>query len=1360
QRYDSNQSVTELSLQLSGRTLIKQKRMAEAEIILKEDDDLLKKITEQANQAELSTSPRAGWLRPRGSADLVVPRMRYPIDDVKVFDNCQHCNSPLGGCIEGEARGKKWTLVMSCGHVLCQSCKDDCRATRPETQGDSSLLECIICKEYGAANKLPGPDNVNLGSCQAAYCKGEVWTLERERCDTCQRNLCEGCKEEHGMKFPDHELTPRGNIIVDHRRTFTVCRTHSQSITSRCDCGEMVCDRCPYNYSSHIPDTERVQMHRKTRMEEVDLDLEDALEDTIGTISRIRSMRSIATQKKEELEEVTDRMANEVALHFNQIIIQTIQRCFDVLTSLKKVGSTHHSAIDNHLKMLDKTERQLTVGVEMDERARCPTAVKVERVSQYVRNVAYGLCKPAVEQFENSKAFSSSLASTQFSLTIELPDTRDIVRSIGRWGEYVVTNAEDLNLPSKQVRIAPTRPTEAVGIVNGGVVKNVLDGSPIIAEDVPLRLHSALDHFTDIFEKRFVSESMLMERREGCPRELPFQLGMRDPETGMDSKARHSYEREMMSRPGMYIHVPKIFGGYRRIYNLTQYSDMGKKDVQEVYSKTPCLAPIWMANGEDPTEITPLLATSDPNDSDPYLQQQQDRAVAAAARAESSSPSVIESRPATPHSAAVAADSSSDDRQQQRRLQPSPPTMQQPQQSKTVLRKKNLVFVRKDHLHPPQLEPEVPPRPPPPPYGSPAPSRLLGPSILRRPTPSSSNPSLHFRPATTADFMTAGVAPPPAAAAAPPPPKVLLRDQTIGQSPRLVRVFPKVGDGRPRFVRVDDPNSGSMRAFRTGAPAVGSPSMLSGRPGGMPNPSRGHPGYFIPGGSSGTGTPADKTIKQEIEDAFGDGGERSSIRVNTMRVMGTAENRYGERNMFNQRTTNTYRLDTPDEADRRKLLTQQGFHEREIDRIIAKARSLNAMSSFKVVVPAASRPGQHNVNPNHHRALIGPTRHGDAAGPMQKKRMLPIERAFTNMFGADGSIIPELSYRRRGRPSKDDPTAPSNIIEQFRKHTTQWPPKFEEMNAAEVAELQDLIDQLDDATRQEREERAEREEGEWPLFEMGVKSEEEEPQSPWLNYSQQERERIRAAAAEKIQGARTASGGCFVCALFRREGGKPRHWQCSECMSMGRELTPIREDEIVEPPAKRPLYEIRPPSVDEMEEGEGEEQVEEEEEEEGVDPLTALFSREEETPVVEKKVEKRGRPRKNREPVESPQPPPQQSKPKEPRKKREPIPEEAEPDEGGVVMGTTRRGRQIKMPSKLKGHEVTTASTTRRSPSETEEAMASRSSSTHSPAVSAPTTAPPTPRISPTKKKIKEETPEREPRSEMDGPKRGGRRRN
>lgn len=50
--------------------------------------------------------------------------------------------------------------------------------------------------------------------------------------------------------------------------------------------------------------------------------------------------------------------------------------------------------------------------MEIDERARSRDSVKAESVAQYVRNVAYGLCKPAMEQFEDSKVrYSKAIAS-------------------------------------------------------------------------------------------------------------------------------------------------------------------------------------------------------------------------------------------------------------------------------------------------------------------------------------------------------------------------------------------------------------------------------------------------------------------------------------------------------------------------------------------------------------------------------------------------------------------------------------------------------------------------------------------------------------------------------------------------------------------------------------------------------------------------------------------------------------------------------------------------------------------------------------------------------------------------------------
>ncbi|GMR45872.1 hypothetical protein PMAYCL1PPCAC_16067, partial [Pristionchus mayeri] len=647
----------------------------------------------------------------------------------------------------------------------------------------------------------------------------------------------------------------------------------------------------------------------------------------------------------------------------------------------------------------------------------------------------------------------------------------------------------------------------------------------------------------------------------------------------------------------------------------------------------------------------------------------------------------------------------------------------------------------------------------------------------RAPPPHASAP-LAFRPATSSERAAVGA--PPAAAVKSP--QVLLTDPAAEQSPK-------------RFFHTAATSSSTRFD-----PADGKTTIVRGQDGRMIRLYRTRPAMPLPGNGVASPRPIFR----------GPAPAQSGYRVSSVRMAsGTVENRYASMNRPNPVDMPHRMRDTPEQADRRRELYVRGFRDAEINDILDREGG-KERSNLRVIVPANRSTYAANDSPRraHYPAVPLNNDRYTAAGqqqqqqPQMKKRMSAIERAFTRMFGADGSMIPELAYRRRGRPPKDDPTAPSNIIQQFKKHATQWPPKFDDMSVEEVAELQDLINQLDAASREE-------EEGDrpLPLFENGVKSEEEEQLiSPWQSYSMEEREMIKAAAREKLQ---SANQGCFVCGLFREQGGKPRNWQCNECIEMGRPLTPLKEGEIVEerrepepdeppPRKKRATREIfaRPPqdateAEDNEQEDEGMMRAEEEEEEGQID-LSKLLK--DQLPVAPR-VERRGRPRKNRVP-EDPQPPPAQqlqqvpSPPKrtpqrEPKKRRSEqqqaaAEEPAEPQEEGGVVGTTRRGRQIKMPAKLLGHDVNTAKTTigsgaRRSPSAASDAAphSEYSSPLRGAAVpslpvsttTTPTSTTSSARSSPMKRKIeerkiKEETPEPpQPRSAMDVPKRGGRRR-
>ncbi|GMT22300.1 hypothetical protein PFISCL1PPCAC_13597 [Pristionchus fissidentatus] len=1419
--------------------------MAEAEITIKEDDDLLNEITREAKRvAKVSGKPSK--LRPRGSNDSRAVRGCYPVEN-NVFDNCQHCRIPLAGCIsEGNEGVELFTNILTCGHVLCELCKEMCQRTRQEIADDRPLLQCPICHDYGAANMLPSPDNVNLSSCQAPYCSGEHFSSPQYRCVPCQRHICEGCKEEHAERFPEHELVPRPSNTININRMFTGCSAHQHPVTSRCNCGEMLCDRCPYNYTSHIPKTNVTVTHRKTRMEEVDLEVEDAIENSLGTVSRIRAMRSIAVQKKAELEETMDNMANEVALHFNQIIIQTIQRCFDVLKNLKGRGAKQHSAIVEHIKRLEKTERQIMMGVEIDERGRDTSLVTAENVSQYVRNVAYGLCKPAIEQFDDCTEYSTLLEKATFELTILRPETRQIMESIGRWGEAVTTNLGDVMLPAHEIRLGRTPTREAASLSGEGMrLRDILNEQPIVASALPVRLHSALDHFTDLHERRFLTVAQ-MEKSDGCTamREFPFQLGPRVPPeaimTPKEIEERHLYELYMHTRPGMIMMQPKIFGGFRRLFNLHDSKDsMTLKEVQGVYARTPVVAPIWMATGADASEITPTRSSRGGEErgekrrvvdqggeveimedggetSDVIIDNHHHSSTSPAARSVDDS----SSRAATP-----AAGDVEEIVQHSDGCTSPPPQMELMQQLQpkipAVLRKKNLVFVKR-----PDAATASSPSAPSPQQPTTSTGRTIDTTAQRRVTafsfpPSAPKPTF-FRPATTAERAAAAAAASPAAAARSPVvrPSLYGGAARLGQqqqqhrlaggagvSPhmqRVVRLVPPskllTTQGTERITRVIKDANGRMRVVR--GTGMNTARVIARPPAGHPLPGGGVRVTMMQseGNSSMSG---DKLVKTEEPDGSGETAQSSS-RVNVVRMVLPPENRHSDP------------VDeTEEEKKRRAQLRQQGFRETEIDRIIVNhrkkleeeereaARKLakhqervlqlqherheqqqlqqQPYKGRPVDPPRTRNPSlQYIVNPRRnlapgsgYAALAGNVpvpRFGSARGSMaeaqamiSKKRMLPIERAFTSMFGADGSIIPEWNNRRRGRPAKDDPTAPSNILEQFRKHTTQWPPKFDEMTEEEIVELQELIDQLDEASREDEG----REEGMLPLFDNGlVKSEVEDPTSvpsPWHGMSQHEREKIKAAAVEKLQVAANPelkkTTGCFVCALFREHEGKSRTWQCNECISVGRELTPPRDGESFPPPPKKPrvMYNIRPPPQSE-EEGMGDMRAEEEEEEERGMMEGMEGEEEEEAMEMEPaKVERRGRKKKERDPEEAVR------TPREPKKRRETIEESpVQLPEEDVVVGTTRRGRQIKMPSKLKDYEAAPiaapAAPHRRSPSTGSEAPSSSDLllSLLPPVGAAARTTPRAAKKKEELREVKEEEPE--PRSEMDGVRRGGRR--
>ncbi|GMT07835.1 hypothetical protein PENTCL1PPCAC_30009, partial [Pristionchus entomophagus] len=95
-----------------------------------------------------------------------------------------------------------------------------------------------------------------------------------------------------------------------------------------------------------------------------------------------------------------DRMNNEIAIHFNQIILQAIQRCFDVMNAVKQSAVPQYNELSETVEQLHSAERKFIMGVSIDERSRDRNLVSAESVANYARHAGYALCDPALKQMK------------------------------------------------------------------------------------------------------------------------------------------------------------------------------------------------------------------------------------------------------------------------------------------------------------------------------------------------------------------------------------------------------------------------------------------------------------------------------------------------------------------------------------------------------------------------------------------------------------------------------------------------------------------------------------------------------------------------------------------------------------------------------------------------------------------------------------------------------------------------------------------------------------------------------------------------------------------------------------------------
>ncbi|GMT35249.1 hypothetical protein PFISCL1PPCAC_26546, partial [Pristionchus fissidentatus] len=529
-------------------------------------------------------------MRPRGTEHNIEARHSFNAYE-KCFEKCEACARSLAGCITpGAADGQPDAIIFTCGHVVCNSCKLKSMVEQKLTTADRVPHKCLICREAVVPIILPSREKVNQATCHAPYCLGEEFAEPRRRCLTCQMRLCETCVPLHDIRYPGkkHQMQIDPKITVNPSRPFTFCHRHQRPVEARCSCGEMVCVQCENNFETKKGDYP-VDKHYKIPMMEVDIALEDEMLDVATTIEQFKEMRKAVEYRRDRIMETVDRTNNEIALHFNQIILQAIQRCFDVMTAVKQSAVPQYNSTNELLKEINTAERKIVMGTMIDERSRESHNIASESVAAYARQAAYALCKAPLKEISKLEDRAFAYENEVIDITLPSIDTTSILESIGQWCEkicYDFGNEQELVLDK-------TAPLPVLSIVGGSAIHDMALTGNIEGSRIPLRLHTALDHFTDLHEQRFGGPEYTGNRIFAKKRFLPFQLGMRVPPdatfTSQQANDRQAYERMVVSRLGLMNVGPKIFGGYKKIFNLTNTTTK----LPEIYARTPNLAPIW-----------------------------------------------------------------------------------------------------------------------------------------------------------------------------------------------------------------------------------------------------------------------------------------------------------------------------------------------------------------------------------------------------------------------------------------------------------------------------------------------------------------------------------------------------------------------------------------------------------------------------------------------------------------------------------------------------------------------------------------------------------------------------------------------
>ncbi|GMT29549.1 hypothetical protein PFISCL1PPCAC_20846, partial [Pristionchus fissidentatus] len=330
------------------------------------------------------------------------------------------CLSPLAGCVRGGDPNAPPSVILACGHVVCDSCSDKL----PLSVLHPRVVKCTLCSIAGVPYPLLSEAEWVNERCSSPTCVAHRY-LPLRVCNTCGTNWCQNCTWQHSKRT---RHTSFRHLVVGAHRKLPKCREHSCEYSMKCSCGELLCSECftEHPYTGH----NCTRIGQKSKLDE------GAAKCTLDTLMKAKETVNL---KLAELEQSIESTNEEIAETCRLIIEQTVTRCWDLMRQVTELGETNQNILIESRGNIDRLIRQTQRSREMRDRT---SPLLSSPMVDYTHCVADSLLTESVND-RAVKDIISTLDSTRLFINIcPLKTVSEVLLSIARLGKELITSSK------------------------------------------------------------------------------------------------------------------------------------------------------------------------------------------------------------------------------------------------------------------------------------------------------------------------------------------------------------------------------------------------------------------------------------------------------------------------------------------------------------------------------------------------------------------------------------------------------------------------------------------------------------------------------------------------------------------------------------------------------------------------------------------------------------------------------------------------------------------------------------------------------------------------------------------------------